>query len=191
MAAWLFFRKRPLPKAKRFYVTVLLSKRKNSIAPKSKCVGAVVPQQGNDPMNCFPHLNQVSLPYSMILSSLKTWAVQSQILESTVLKEKEKHKQCLDEEKKRIQELESHLRSMAEVRDVCGRQSRTGFQWDWQCFQDLLVDILLSHMKTHIEVYGWRSIFNRMRGDGFKLCQGRLCFDVSQKERWELAQAAQ
>lgn len=118
---------------KRFYVTLLLIKRKKSIAPKSKCLGAVVPQQGNDPMNCFPHLSQVSLPYSVILSSLKMLAVQPQILESTVLKEKEKHKQCLDEEKKRIQDLESHLRSMAEVSDVCGWQSRTGFEWDWQC----------------------------------------------------------
>ncbi|XP_042739057.1 forkhead-associated domain-containing protein 1 isoform X1 [Lagopus leucura] len=40
---------------------------------------------------------------------------KAKILESTVLKEKEKHKQCLDEEKKRIQDLESHLRSMAEI----------------------------------------------------------------------------
>ncbi|POI34900.1 hypothetical protein CIB84_001349 [Bambusicola thoracicus] len=40
---------------------------------------------------------------------------KTKILESTVLKEKEKHKQCLDEEKKRIQDLESHLRSMAEM----------------------------------------------------------------------------
>ncbi|XP_072210475.1 forkhead-associated domain-containing protein 1 isoform X1 [Excalfactoria chinensis] len=40
---------------------------------------------------------------------------KAKILESTVLKEKEKHKQCLDEEKKRIQDLEIHLRSMAEI----------------------------------------------------------------------------
>ncbi|XP_031469296.1 forkhead-associated domain-containing protein 1 [Phasianus colchicus] len=40
---------------------------------------------------------------------------KEKILESTVLKEKEKHKQCLDEEKKRIQGLESCLRSMAEI----------------------------------------------------------------------------
>ncbi|XP_031412550.1 forkhead-associated domain-containing protein 1 isoform X2 [Meleagris gallopavo] len=39
---------------------------------------------------------------------------KAKILESTVLKE-EKHKQCLDEEKKRVQDLESHLRSMAEI----------------------------------------------------------------------------
>ncbi|XP_021272951.1 forkhead-associated domain-containing protein 1 isoform X2 [Numida meleagris] len=40
---------------------------------------------------------------------------KAKILESAVLKEKEKHKQCMDEEKKRIQDLESHLRSMAEI----------------------------------------------------------------------------
>ncbi|XP_015737942.1 forkhead-associated domain-containing protein 1 isoform X8 [Coturnix japonica] len=40
---------------------------------------------------------------------------KAKILESTVLKEKEKHKRCLDEEKKRIQDLESNLKSMAEI----------------------------------------------------------------------------
>ncbi|OXB64374.1 hypothetical protein ASZ78_009957 [Callipepla squamata] len=39
---------------------------------------------------------------------------KAKILESSVLKEEE-HKQCLDEEKKRIQDLESHLTSMAEM----------------------------------------------------------------------------
>ncbi|OXB77300.1 UNVERIFIED_CONTAM: hypothetical protein H355_002292 [Colinus virginianus] len=39
---------------------------------------------------------------------------KAKILESAVLKEEE-HKQCLDEEKKRIQDLESHLTSMAEM----------------------------------------------------------------------------
>ena len=32
------------------------------------------------------------------------------------------------------------------------------------------------------------SIFSRMRGEGFNLCRGRFRLDVSQKERWALAQ---
>lgn len=43
------------------------------------------------------------------------WAGDSQILESAVTEEKDKCKKSVEEEQKKIQELESHLRSMAEV----------------------------------------------------------------------------
>lgn len=42
-------------------------------------------------------------------------ALDSQILESAVTEEKDKCKKFVEEEQKKIQELESHLRSMAEV----------------------------------------------------------------------------
>lgn len=42
-------------------------------------------------------------------------AVHSQILESTIAKEKDKCKQSLEEEQKKTRDLESHLRSVTEV----------------------------------------------------------------------------
>lgn len=42
-------------------------------------------------------------------------AVDSQILESAITEEKDKCKKSVEEEQKKIQELESHLRRMAEV----------------------------------------------------------------------------
>uniref|UniRef100_A0A8C5JK15 FHAD1 protein n=1 Tax=Junco hyemalis TaxID=40217 RepID=A0A8C5JK15_JUNHY len=43
------------------------------------------------------------------------WSLDSQILESAVTEEKDKCKKSVEEEQRKIQELESHLRSMAEV----------------------------------------------------------------------------
>lgn len=46
---------------------------------------------------------------------MNLWSVDSQILESAITEEKDKCKKSVEEEQRKIQELESHLRSMAEV----------------------------------------------------------------------------
>lgn len=46
---------------------------------------------------------------------MNLWAVDSQILESAVTEEKDRCKKSVEAKQKKIQELESHLRSMAEV----------------------------------------------------------------------------
>ncbi|XP_010223548.1 PREDICTED: forkhead-associated domain-containing protein 1-like [Tinamus guttatus] len=45
-----------------------------------------------------------------------------EILESAVAKEKDKFKQCMDEEKKKVQDLEYHLRSMTEVIEMKSKE---------------------------------------------------------------------
>lgn len=57
----------------------------------------------------------------MIFSVLKLRAVNSQILESAVAKERDKCKQSMAEEEEKIRDLESHLRSMTEVSGTHGR----------------------------------------------------------------------
>lgn len=52
--------------------------------------------------------------------SMNLRAVHSQILESTIAKEKDKCKQSLEEEQKKTQDLESHLRSVTEVSGTHG-----------------------------------------------------------------------
>lgn len=55
------------------------------------------------------------MPNDRVFSVLKLWAVNSQMLEGAVTREKDKCKQAVEEEQKKIRDLESHLRSLTEV----------------------------------------------------------------------------
>uniref|UniRef100_A0A8D2MWZ7 Uncharacterized protein n=1 Tax=Zonotrichia albicollis TaxID=44394 RepID=A0A8D2MWZ7_ZONAL len=54
-------------------------------------------------------------PLRSLFPEVNLWSLDSQILESAVTEEKDKCKKSVEEEQRKIQELESHLRSMAEV----------------------------------------------------------------------------
>lgn len=78
--------------------------------------------QSRDPSGCFPPWSQGLFPSdACYFPILELWAVNSQLLESAITEEKSKYKQSLEEEQKKIQDLESHLRSMAEVSGLHGR----------------------------------------------------------------------
>ena len=61
---------------------------------------------------------------------LKPWAVTSQILESAVAKAKEACERSVEEEQKKVRDLESRLRSVTEVSGAHGRQSGRCSRWD-------------------------------------------------------------
>ncbi|XP_010183402.1 PREDICTED: forkhead-associated domain-containing protein 1 [Mesitornis unicolor] len=52
----------------------------------------------------------------------KEWAVDSQILERAVAEEKDKWEQSMEEENRKIEELESHLRSMTEAMEMKAKE---------------------------------------------------------------------
>lgn len=72
----------------------------------------------SDPPGGFPHWSRGLLPNNRVFSVLKLWGVNSQMLEGAVAREKDKCKQAVEEEQKKIRDLESHLRSLTEVSDT-------------------------------------------------------------------------
>lgn len=127
MSTWLFLRKTTVMQEKWVYVVALPSERKEPPAPS--CLGAAPRTQISSCIDMCG-FNSTRSVWVCFFFAMNLRAVRSQILESTISKEKDKCKQSLEEEQKKTRDLESHLRSVTEVSGTHGMESRTFHAWN-------------------------------------------------------------